>query len=226
MVPNPAYAQWQQQAMAWIAEKRRREQEFLGACALIRGDALPRFKIDIEADSTIAADEQAEKQSRTEFLTAITPFLEVVIPGLMANPALAPLAKELGLFAVRAFKVARPLEDSFEEAFDRLEQQAAQNPQTAAGAAGKHPGGNTKSPQEIAAEAQETQAKTQVQAQANQVKLVQSMTEAQIERERLAAEQERASAELALRGREMQGREALDVARMQHMAARDTQGLV
>lgn len=223
MMVNPAFVEWAQQAQAWTTEKQKRQQDFESACALIKSDAAKRFKIDIEADSTIAADEQAEKQARTEFLTAITPFLETVVPGMMANPALAPLGKEIGMFAVRAFKVSRQLEDAFETAFDALLQQAKTNP---------HPptppgkGGATKSPIEIQAEAAEAQGKNQVEQQANQVKLAQVQTDAQIERERMAMQQQNEAAQLAMHGREIEGRERLEDARMQHMAARDIQGMV
>src|SRR6185437_11966829 len=117
MMVNPAFQQWLQMKQAWDAENQKRQQQFEQACAIIKADAAHSFKIDIEADSTVAADEQAEKASRVEFLEGITPFLEVVVPALMSNPALAPLAKELGMFAVRAYPASRSLEDAFETAF-------------------------------------------------------------------------------------------------------------
>src|SRR5215472_16365019 len=75
MVINPAFLQWRQMAAAWQQEQTSRQQQFLSACHVIRRDAATGYKIDIEADSTVAADEQAEKQARTEFLTSIMPML-------------------------------------------------------------------------------------------------------------------------------------------------------
>lgn len=223
MVPNPAFMQWQQDAQAWVAERDRRQKEFNDACALLKEDAPTRFKIDIEADSTIAADEEAEKKSRVEFLSEITPFLETVIPGMMANPALAPLAKEIGMFAVRGFKVSRPLEEAFENAFDALAKQAEQNPTPPGGA--QKPG-NTKSPMEIQTEAAVQSQKNQVAMVGEQVKMAQIQADTKIASDKLAAEELQHQRDASLRAREMQGQEALETARISHMASRDTAGIV
>lgn len=239
MVPNPAYAQWVQQAlMPWMAEKKKREGQFTAACELIKSDAAKRFKIDIEADSTVAADEQAEKQARTEFLTAITPFLETVLPQMASNPALAPLGKELVLFAVRGFRVSRQLEDAFETALDKLEQMSSQAPPQPQG------GKNTKSPMEIQAEAgiehtkaqvqmagvqqdaQEAAVKAQTAQQTNALKLAGLQLQEKTAADRLAQDQVQHEQSLALQAREMEGRERMDEARINRMAARNTQGLV
>jgi hypothetical protein len=221
MMLNPAFMQWRQMQAAWQAEKQRREQEFTAACDLIKSDAAKRFKIDIEADSTVAADEQAEKQARTEFMTAMVPLLEGVLPQIQTNPALAPLIKELVMFSVRAFRVSRQLEESFETALDKMIRSAGQG-----GPPGQEGGKNTKSPMEIQAEAGEAQLKAQTAREANAVKMTQISTDAAIEQAKLASQEQKNATELALRGREMEGREALENARIQHMAARDTRGLV
>ncbi len=220
MVPNPAYAQWAQTAQAWLAEKQQRQQQFMAACQLISSDAIQRFKIDIETDSTVAADEQEEKRSRTEFLQAVTPFMEAMVPIAQQNPPFAPLIKELIMFGVRGFPSSRSLEESFETALDKMVSTAGQNPPQPGGK------GNTKSPMEIQADAAEAQGKQQVQQQQNMVKLVQTQAEMQLEREKLAQQQMTEHADLMLRGREMEGREALDAARLTHLASRDTRGLV
>ncbi len=128
MMPNPAFQQWQQQAQAWQQEQQQRQQKFLKACDFIKEDAHKRYNIDIEADSTIAADEDAEKAARTQFLQAITPFLQMAIPQMQANPAIAPLLGQLIMFTVRAFPVSRQLDDAFEDAIEHLEQMAKQGP--------------------------------------------------------------------------------------------------
>src|SRR5262245_11327621 len=80
MMINPAFLQWQQINQMLEAERRQRTGQFLAACQLIREDVATGYVIDIEADSTVAADEQAEKQARTEFLTSILPMLQLLIP--------------------------------------------------------------------------------------------------------------------------------------------------
>lgn len=120
---NPAFAAWMQanqQRQAVIAENQRRQAQFDAACALIRQDGVRGFKLDIEADSTIAPDEQQEKQSRIEFLQQMVPFMEQIVPIAQGNPEMATLMSEIAMFAVRGFRVARPLEEAFEKAFQVL----------------------------------------------------------------------------------------------------------
>src|SRR6266550_5028817 len=87
MMPNPAFMQWMQLKQMRDQEMARRQKQFMAACELIKTDAAKAYKIDIEADSTVAADEQAEKQSRTEFLTAFMPYISELAP-MTQNPAL------------------------------------------------------------------------------------------------------------------------------------------
>ena len=51
------------------------QQDFVAAIQLLKNDALRTFRIEIETDSTIAVNENVEKQSRIEFLSAISQFL-------------------------------------------------------------------------------------------------------------------------------------------------------
>jgi hypothetical protein len=232
MMPNPAFEQWMQEKQAYDEEAKRRQTEFLSACELIKSDAPNAYKIDIEADSTIAADEQEEKAARTEFVKEFTPFMQAAVAGIAGSPDLAPLVKEMALFWVRGFKVSRQLEEVIETTFDALMKQAQQNP-----AQPPQKGGNTKSPMEIQAETQQAQTKAQTEVLDSQSKLriaqqqdatkqMQILADSQIEREKLAAQQSKDQTELAMRGREMEGREYVEHMRMQHMAERDTKGLV
>lgn len=88
---------------------------------LLRNDKLRGFSVDVETDSTIQPDEQAEKQSRTEFVTAVTGFMEQWGPMVQAQPKLAPMAGELLLFATRAFPSADSLQTVIEETVETLE---------------------------------------------------------------------------------------------------------
>lgn len=232
MMPNPAYQQWQQMAQAWQQETEKREQQFMDACAYIKSDAHKRYNIDIEADSTIAPDQEAEKASRTQFLQAITPFMESVLPLAQVNPAAAPLVKELIMFAVNGFSVSRQLQDAFETALDRMMQQADQN-----GPPQPQQKGNTKSPQEIQVEAQIAQGeqhtdlavaqqRAQSDQQKNAVEMMKLYSQQQIEREKLAADGQYKAADLALKQRQGALREGLANARMSHYAASDAEGLV
>jgi hypothetical protein len=228
MILNPAFQQWMQLKQAWDAETARRQQQFLASCELIRLDAAKSYKIDIEADSTVAADEQAEKDARVEFLRAIVPFMEVMVPQMQQNPSIAPLAAEMIKFAFHAFPSSRQLEDALDTALQKMMQAPPTPPPQK---------GNTKSPMEIQTEAQiegaklqasqqQTQAKMQADQQTNATKLISAEIEAAADRERATAEHQLRTAELALKGREVVGREAIEQARLTHFAQRDTRGLV
>ena len=97
-------AQYQQAAQAAQRVQqanRQKQQQFDAAVALIKQDGLRGFRIDIEADSTIAPDEPAEKQARVEFMEQFVPFMQQIVPRPQGNPAGASMAKEITLFVMR-----------------------------------------------------------------------------------------------------------------------------
>jgi hypothetical protein len=89
--------------------------------AILRSDQRRNYKIDVETDQTNQVDEQVEKESRIEFLTTMGGLMEKSIPLAMQLPLMRPLVKESAMFAVKAFKAGRPLEEAFDEAFSQLE---------------------------------------------------------------------------------------------------------
>ena len=95
---------------------------------LLRDGVLRRFRLDIEADSTISGDESQERQDRNEFIGATTTFIKEWGPMVAQMPMLAPLAGSLLLFGVRAFRVGRQLEEIIEETMDKIEEHAKQGP--------------------------------------------------------------------------------------------------
>src|SRR5262249_49358580 len=62
--------------------------------ALLRDDNLRSFLIDVETDSTIQPDEDAEKQRRVEFITAVGQFVNQGGQALLQAPSLVPMFKE------------------------------------------------------------------------------------------------------------------------------------
>jgi hypothetical protein len=242
MMMNPAFVQWRQQKAAWDAETHRRKSEFLNACHMVRHDVMTGYKVDIEADSTIAPDEQAEKAARSEFLQAVMPMLQMMIPEVQQNPAIAPLAEALLMFGVRAFPSARSLEPMFEQAFKVLAQAPPQPPPNK---------GNTKTPMEIQAEAKTAQgdqmvkaaqvraqqqtaqgdqqikaAQVQAQQQKNAIDMMKANMDAQGETADRQQESQFRAAELAQQGQEIDQRTQIEQARLAHMASRDIGGLV
>lgn len=98
---------------------------------LLRDDKLRNFRIDIETDSTVAADENAEKQNRMEFVTAVGGFLKSGAEIAQLAPDLTPVMQELLLFTARGFHVGRSVEETIERAFKKANDSAkerAKNP--------------------------------------------------------------------------------------------------
>jgi len=88
--------------------------------ALLRDDAARGFRIDIETDSTVVADADAEKAQAVEFTGAVTRFLETAAQVGAARPALLPLLAELLKFSVRRFKAGRTLEETIDRTVSAL----------------------------------------------------------------------------------------------------------
>jgi hypothetical protein len=93
---------------------------------LLRNDRMRGFLIDIETDSTIQPDEDAEKQRRTELITALGGFMNEAAQILPMAPSLAPMVSESLLFLVRGFRAGRSLEEVIERSMQQLQQQLMQ----------------------------------------------------------------------------------------------------
>jgi len=102
------------------------KQYIVPALQMIANKPLRNFRIEIAADSMVQIDEQEEKQSRVEFLTAVGAFVKGAAEVGAAAPALAPLLMELLQFGVRGFKVGKSVEGTMDQALEQLKQQAAQ----------------------------------------------------------------------------------------------------
>ena len=97
---------------------------------LIRNQHHRDFRIDIETDSTLEADEQADKESRIEFMSAASEFLQGTLPIAQEAPELAPFLGEMLMFGVRGFRAGRELEEKLEQALQQLASRPQQEPQT------------------------------------------------------------------------------------------------
>ena len=92
------------------------EEMWAAVMALLKDDPRRTFRIDIETESTIQIDEQADKEARIEFVRAMTDFIGAAGQATQLNPDMGPLFQEMMLFSVRGFHVGRELEQKFEEA--------------------------------------------------------------------------------------------------------------
>jgi len=224
--PSPQMQAYQQQMQAWTqmaqkvqaitAENQEKQQQFDAAVALIKRDGPHGFRIDIEADSTIAPDEQAEKVSRTQFMQQFVPFMETMVPIALGNPEMAELAKEFTLFVVRGWRVARPLEETIGKAFAALAQLPPDPPPGAAKGGGKQT-----DPAALALQAHETQVDAQVQTQKSSdavtIAREKNATALFIQNQKTEQAREQAAAEAPIKHAEL-GLEAARVANQHEIA--------
>ncbi|PDT23917.1 hypothetical protein [Rhizobium hidalgonense] len=91
---------------------------------LLRNDSVRGFRIDIETDSTIEPDEDAEKQRRMEFVQMIGGFMQQAGAIAQQTPMLVPVMVETLLFAARGFRAGRQLENTLEQVGAQLSQAA------------------------------------------------------------------------------------------------------
>lgn len=100
--------------------------------ALLREQRIRPFVLEIETDSTIQADENLEKQRRTEFLASLSGVIQQLTPLVQAQPAAGPFAAEMIKFAVAPFRAGRTMTaviEEFTETIRAQAQQAAADPQ-------------------------------------------------------------------------------------------------
>ena len=97
------------------------------AIALLKNDQTRGFRIEIEVDSTVIADQEQEQTARVNFLKMAGEFLAQAVPLAQQVPEIGVLAGQMLLFGVRGFPVGREMEAVFETALEQL-QQAASKP--------------------------------------------------------------------------------------------------
>lgn len=163
------------------------------ALQLLRDDVTRNFRVDIESDSMVEADEAEQKQAATELLTGTADFMQRVTPAVQQAPELAPLLLEVFMFTLRRYKVGKTIEGQYQETFDKV-MEKLNNPQ---------PQANPEDAQ-MQAQAQQEQMRMQAQQQSEMMK-----TQAEAEREGMRGQLESAK---------LQATQQLEQIRMQHDA--------
>lgn len=74
---------------------------------LLKEQRLRPFVLDIETDSTISPDENAQKQRATEFIGAVGGFLQQAISAIQVAPESAPLMADTLKYVARQFRGGR-----------------------------------------------------------------------------------------------------------------------
>lgn len=232
--PNPQMQAYQQQMAQWeqasaaqakvIQSNTQKQQEFDQAIQLIKRDGVHGFRIDIEADSTIAIDEAEDQENRVEFLRQFIPMLEQVVPIAMGNPPLSALAKEMTLFAMRGFKIARPLEETVQNAFDAIGNMPAPNQGQQGGA--DSPADLAVRSQQVQAQNNKTAATVQIAQQKNAIELAKLGQQAHDSAAELAAKETADRMEHGLNIAKMADESAFRRERAQSLQAREAKDLM
>lgn len=79
--------------------------------AILKDEVTRNFVIDVESDSTVAADEQNEREQKLTFLQTTVDYLNNVIPAVQSQIMPMSLAKEIMLMVISGWKHGRALED-------------------------------------------------------------------------------------------------------------------
>jgi hypothetical protein len=179
------------------------------AIQLMKSEPARSFRIEVASDSLVEMDEAAEKQSRTEFMTAFGMTMRDALPMVQQAPEMAPLIGEVLQFVVRTFKGGRSLENALETTIEKMN-------------APKEPQGPSPEQQQAEAMQQMEQAKMQQSQQAEQMKLQATMQAEQMKMQ--AAQQlEQMKSQMAAELEQFRAQQAIQLEQMKQQAETERQ---
>jgi hypothetical protein len=179
------------------------------AIQLMKSEPARSFRIEVASDSLVEMDEAAEKQSRTEFMTAFGMTMRDALPMVQQAPEMAPLIGEVLQFVVRTFKGGRSLEAALETTIEKMN-------------APKEPQGPSPEQQQAEAMQQMEQAKMQQAQQSEQMKMQATM---QAEQMKLQASQqlEQMKSQMAAELEQFRAQQAIQLEQMKQQAETERQ---
>lgn len=130
-----ALAQLQEQAGAALEQAQAQIDELEATptiedvMALLRDQRIRPFALDIETDSTIQPDEDAEKQRRAEFLQVFGTTMQQLAELVTAKPQASEFAGEILKFALQPYRVGRQLEGAIDKFVEQLQATAGDGQQ-------------------------------------------------------------------------------------------------
>jgi len=119
------FQQMQQQGMQAMA-KLREQPTIEQVLHFIKNQRIKSFVLDIETDSTIMADENAEKERRTEFVQMLGGLLTQLSAMIAAEPKTADFAGEIIKFATAPFRAGRQLDGAIDDLVNQMKAKADQ----------------------------------------------------------------------------------------------------
>ena len=89
---------------------------------VMQNDFLRTYAVDVETDSTIAQDDNLEREQRNETSKVIGDMLQSLVPAINAGQVPADIAKALMLFTIRTTKFGSEFEDAINQLPDTMQQ--------------------------------------------------------------------------------------------------------
>jgi hypothetical protein len=152
---------------------------------LLRDDRMRGFRIDIETDSLVEADQNQEKANANELVSALGNFFKEFGPVVQQMPPLAPMVSQLLCFALRRYKVGAELEETVEKTMNEVQQRLMNPPPPQPDPAEQ-------------AKTQQAQIKAQAEGQKSQMEMQIKQIEAQAKQQQVAMEAQAKQQELAM----------------------------
>lgn len=178
----------------------------------LRDQRIRPFVLDIETDSTIQPDEDAEKERRTEFMTAFMQSSQALAQMVQLEPGAAPLAGEMLRFVLAPFRAGRQMEGAIDDFVDQMVERASQpqpNPEAEA----------------MQAQAQMEQQKLQMEQAKMQADMQAQQADAQARAQEMELkaqiETAKADADIQLKALDAQNNQRESQARLEQIAAQE-----
>lgn len=164
--------------------------------AVLKNERLRPFLLEVESDSTIAPNEQEEKASRIEFITAMGDFIQRAGVMVAQQPETAPFAAELMKFTAGAFRAGRDLGGAIDEFAEMMKQKASEAVQGQQGPTPEQIKAQADA-QKVSADMQAAQLKSDNETARLQADIEKMRLEAGISAEQAQADLEKTRAEIA-----------------------------
>lgn len=192
--PQQIEQQAQQQLQAFEAEIAKAQEQVTvdQVTEFLKDEKLRPYVLDIETDSTVYPDEQAEKSSRAEFMQAFSGSMAALQPMFAMGPEAIAVAGAVFKFALAPYRVGRELEGLIDDFVD-------QGPQIAERLAAQEGEGEDEGLAAAQMElAKAEMAKVQSQTEANQANAQLKMQELQLKAAEAQAKTEQDQQKFAL----------------------------
>lgn len=161
---------------------------------IMRQDGQRGFRIGIETDSTIAANQQQDQESIVSLLEGVTGFVTAIGPAVQMGAVSMEAAKAMLLSSVRRFKLGREVEDALDQESANPSQPQQQGP----------------SPEQMQAEKEQKDA--EMKQRADEAKM---MAQTESERSKALVESEKARVQAAVDQQKLADQKDLEVRKLQ-----------